>query len=368
MNEKNYNEQGKKIAEAIGDSIVNSGALDHLVDRGKAPDEDAVYIYNHYLAWRKNAPFFQQQTDVVSGKRRAHKVKVGEQDVGYEFEFIDEPGVTYTTNYAWSFVLDTPDNAAKLEQYNAGQQRICDERKRLHRLLRSISLQEDATSDEAKVPTEKAESKGSADFYFWWEDQDNGCPTLVLDNDEEFAIAVWNAAVASEKKRADQLSLNCGWLIEQIDKIHRALCPHRKGTWQTRALQAADAAAHVLKFAGWIPVSEQRPPLIEDSPETDGFFLLLRHDPRRDAVGKYRLHLWCGSAPSNAAYWARIPDIPPSGEGEISDADRMLWLLANARSIECVETVAGNIERFSVPATRESIDAEIKAKKNTNEA
>jgi hypothetical protein len=34
----------------------------------------------------------------------------------------------------------------------------------------------------------------SASFDFWWNDQENGCPTLVLDNDEQFARAVWNAA------------------------------------------------------------------------------------------------------------------------------------------------------------------------------
>ena len=37
--------------------------------------------------------------------------------------------------------------------------------------------------------------QGTEEFYKWWNDQDNGCPTLVLDNDEEFAIAVWNAAM-----------------------------------------------------------------------------------------------------------------------------------------------------------------------------
>jgi hypothetical protein len=32
-------------------------------------------------------------------------------------------------------------------------------------------------------------------FQFWFNDMDNGCPQLVLDNDEEFAIACWNAAI-----------------------------------------------------------------------------------------------------------------------------------------------------------------------------
>jgi predicted nuclease with TOPRIM domain len=40
----------------------------------------------------------------------------------------------------------------------------------------------------------------SESFDTWWNDQDNGCPTLVLDNDKEFAQAVWNAAIESTKK------------------------------------------------------------------------------------------------------------------------------------------------------------------------
>lgn len=47
------------------------------------------------------------------------------------------------------------------------------------------------------VATDKATSSES--FNAWWTDQDNGCPTLVLDNDEEFAQAVWNAAIESIK-------------------------------------------------------------------------------------------------------------------------------------------------------------------------
>ena len=61
---------------------------------------------------------------------------------------------------------------------------------------------------------------------------------------------------------------------------------------------------------GLIPVSEQRPPLIEDTPETNGFFLLLRHNPARDAAGKYRMHLWFGSVPIDSTHWERIPSLP----------------------------------------------------------
>jgi hypothetical protein len=31
-------------------------------------------------------------------------------------------------------------------------------------------------------------------FDDWWNDQENGCPTLVLDTEEQFARAVWDAA------------------------------------------------------------------------------------------------------------------------------------------------------------------------------
>ncbi len=46
--------------------------------------------------------------------------------------------------------------------------------------------------------------KTPASFNAWWNDQDNGCPTLVLDNDEQFAQAVWNAAIKSIKNKGEQ--------------------------------------------------------------------------------------------------------------------------------------------------------------------
>lgn len=48
--------------------------------------------------------------------------------------------------------------------------------------------------------------------------------------------------VLAEKQRADQLSVNCQWLIDKIDRIHQALCPRQFGTWQQRAEQAVEAA------------------------------------------------------------------------------------------------------------------------------
>lgn len=62
-----------------------------------------------------------------------------------------------------------------------------------------------------------------------------------------------------------------------------------------------------LRKAGWIPVDEKRPPLIADVPKSGGFFLLLRHNPAVDGEGQFTLHLWCGSVPITAKYWAPIP-------------------------------------------------------------
>ena len=46
---------------------------------------------------------------------------------------------------------------------------------------------------------------------------------------------------ASDKKRADQLGVNCHWLIARIDEIFSILCPDKLGTWQYRADEAVKA-------------------------------------------------------------------------------------------------------------------------------
>lgn len=51
----------------------------------------------------------------------------------------------------------------------------------------------------------------------------------------------------SDKRRIQQLSINCDWLRNQIDLIHDALCPGQLGTWQDRALQAVAAAEKIAK-------------------------------------------------------------------------------------------------------------------------
>ena len=48
--------------------------------------------------------------------------------------------------------------------------------------------------------------------------------------------------VKDEHERAERLGTNCRWHIDQIDKIHRRLCPNQNGTWQDRVSQAVIAA------------------------------------------------------------------------------------------------------------------------------
>jgi hypothetical protein len=49
----------------------------------------------------------------------------------------------------------------------------------------------------------------------------------------------FEAKYESERVRAEQLVVNCRWLIEKIDTIFYALCPNKIGTWQQRAEMAA---------------------------------------------------------------------------------------------------------------------------------
>lgn len=104
------------VVDAIGECLTRGGVLDQLVKRGKDPDPGATYIYNHFHAWRSDLPFMDSRV-TVERFRRVHKVSRGERGVGYAFEFVDEPGVPYRTNYGWAFVLDTPENKETLETH-----------------------------------------------------------------------------------------------------------------------------------------------------------------------------------------------------------------------------------------------------------
>lgn len=61
-------------------------------------------------------------------------------------------------------------------------------------------MQTNTQSTEGKDPHQTTGESSLDDaacsaFDLWWNDQENGCPPLVLDNDEQFARAVWNAAI-----------------------------------------------------------------------------------------------------------------------------------------------------------------------------
>lgn len=42
------------------------------------------------------------------------------------------------------------------------------------------------------------------------------------------------------------------------------------------------------------------------------------------------------------------------------DAARLQWILDHVTNLECTENVAGNLEKFIIPATREDIDREMR--------
>ncbi len=130
---------GEKIVSDIGETLKKSGVFDNLVEKGKDPDYNAIYIYAHHHAWLKDVSFFDSCIDIKEGKRRVTKVRRGDR-VGFEFEFVDEPDVVYTTNYGWSFILDTPDNVEAYSDYQESWKKIKKEQERLWKLLNSISL------------------------------------------------------------------------------------------------------------------------------------------------------------------------------------------------------------------------------------
>ena len=55
-----------------------------------------------------------------------------------------------------------------------------------------------------------------------------------------------------------------------------------------------------------------------------------------------------------------IANLQTANAGLSADKTRLDWLIQNhAANFECVEMIAGNQDRYHIPATREAIDAEI---------
>jgi hypothetical protein len=58
----------------------------------------------------------------------------------------------------------------------------------------------------------------------------------------EAEITQLKFALEQETARAEQLGINCMWLVERIDSIHLSLCSELFGGWQARADQCVTAA------------------------------------------------------------------------------------------------------------------------------
>jgi hypothetical protein len=62
-----------------------------------------------------------------------------------------------------------------------------------------------------------------------------------------------------------------------------------------------------------------------------------------------------------------IPKLTDAVEGDSCpptcsrlDAARLQWILDHVTNLECTENVAGNLDKFLMPATREDIDREMR--------
>jgi len=51
--------------------------------------------------------------------------------------------------------------------------------------------------------------------------------------------------LAAVERQLAQSSLNTGWLLAKIDRIHTSLCPGSSGTWQQRAEHAVKHALEI---------------------------------------------------------------------------------------------------------------------------
>jgi len=58
-----------------------------------------------------------------------------------------------------------------------------------------------------------------------------------------------------ERARADQLGVNCTWLIHQFDQVHTALGLEFTGTWQDRVKQVVEKSTQTTKAKDCINTS-----------------------------------------------------------------------------------------------------------------
>jgi hypothetical protein len=91
--------------------------LDHLIDKGKTPS-DAEYLYSHDTVWEEGVlrgiPVDKDflVTDVIQ-----------KDTGGYLFTIPGRLG-RFRCNYAWAFVVSTPENLERLAAYRRFQKRV----------------------------------------------------------------------------------------------------------------------------------------------------------------------------------------------------------------------------------------------------
>lgn len=109
------------------------GLLDCLIDKNAAPVSGVKYIYAHNKVWKAN-PEPSEYFDSLPIERYRHVAKnvVKINNNSFEFDLPSYGGERYRSNYGWSLVVNTPDNIAKVYEYEEAVEncRKCDEKRR----------------------------------------------------------------------------------------------------------------------------------------------------------------------------------------------------------------------------------------------
>ena len=104
------------ILDTLGQQLRAN--LRSLIDEGHLPDPDATYIYGLNMIWGASASIMSGHIKVKYGVlvKNVRQREAG----GYEFNLVgdDDPNL-YHSNYAWAFIVNTPDNAERYKSVRA---------------------------------------------------------------------------------------------------------------------------------------------------------------------------------------------------------------------------------------------------------
>lgn len=103
------------------------GYFDFLINNNKEAEKGVEYIYNHSMAWKPNEGF--TSFDVKKGSIVINVVK--QENNSFEFEFKDNPGEIYRTNYGWSFVKKSEENKSLIMRIRLQEEKLKVLRERL---------------------------------------------------------------------------------------------------------------------------------------------------------------------------------------------------------------------------------------------